>query len=62
MYNILSINRERNDTEKNPSTAPSLRDEIKRLPVVQVSGKVKGLDLIMGKENELRVSKSTIKV
>ncbi|XP_012232010.1 WD repeat-containing protein 3 [Linepithema humile] len=43
------------DAETNPSTAPSLRDEIKRLPVVQVSGKVKGLDLIMGKENELRL-------
>ncbi|KMQ87804.1 wd repeat-containing protein 3 [Lasius niger] len=46
---------EGNGTEKELSNAPSLRDEIKRLSVVQVSGKAKGLDLIMGKGNELRV-------
>ncbi|XP_012526680.1 WD repeat-containing protein 3 [Monomorium pharaonis] len=47
-------NKEENNTEELPS-APSLTDEIKRLPVVQVSGKVKGLDLIIGKGNELRL-------
>ncbi|XP_072756737.1 WD repeat-containing protein 3 [Anoplolepis gracilipes] len=46
---------ESNDTEKESSSAPSLRDEIKRLPVIGIMGKVKGLDLIMGKGNELRV-------
>ncbi|EZA47881.1 hypothetical protein DMN91_003248 [Ooceraea biroi] len=40
---------------KEVPNAPSLEDEIKRLSVVQVSGKVKGLDLIVGKENELRL-------
>ncbi|XP_050445481.1 WD repeat-containing protein 3 [Cataglyphis hispanica] len=44
-----------NDTEKELSNASSLRDEIKRLPVIQISGKAKGIDLIMGKGNELRV-------
>lgn len=38
------------------SKEPSLKDKIKRLSVVQFSGKVKGLDLILGKEDELRVS------
>ncbi|KAL0112869.1 hypothetical protein PUN28_012250 [Cardiocondyla obscurior] len=47
--------KEGNDAEKELSSAPALTDEILRLPVVQVSGKVKGLDLVIGKENELRV-------
>lgn len=54
--NSVIINREGKDTEKELSNAPSLRDEIKRLPVIQISGKAKGIDLIMGKGNELRVS------
>jgi len=52
----LFTNREGNDTEKELPKAPSLKDEIKRLPVVQVSGKAKGLDLVIGRGNELRVS------
>lgn len=61
---IIFFNRKENYTGEDPptETAPSLMDEIKRLPTVQVSGKVKGLNLIMGNENELRVSKSTIKM
>ncbi|KAH0946147.1 hypothetical protein HN011_001484 [Eciton burchellii] len=46
---------EGNDTEKKISNVPSLQDEIKRLPIIQVSSKVKGLDLIIGKGNELRL-------
>lgn len=55
---IIYINREGNDAEKELPTAPSLKDEIKRLPVIQVSGKAKGLDLVIGRGNELRVSNS----
>lgn len=47
--------KEGNDAEKELPNAPSLKDEIKRLPVVQVSGKAKGLDLVIGKGNELRL-------
>lgn len=57
---LCLINREGNDAEKELPTAPSLNDEIKRLPVVRVSGKAKGLDLVIGKGNELRVSNSII--
>lgn len=56
------VNREGNDAEKQLPDAPSLTDEIKRLPTFKVSAKVKGLDLIIGKGNELRVSSSTIKM
>ncbi|GAB1867885.1 WD repeat-containing protein 3 [Camponotus japonicus] len=45
---------EGNDTEE-LSNAPALRDEIKRLPIVQILGKPRGLDLVMGKGNELRI-------
>ncbi|XP_011691518.1 PREDICTED: WD repeat-containing protein 3 [Wasmannia auropunctata] len=47
--------KEGNDAEKELPNAPSLKDEIKRLPVVRVSGKAKGLDLVIGKGNELRL-------
>lgn len=53
---LCFTNREENNAEKQLPSAPSLKDEIKRLPVVQVSGKAKGLDLVIGKGNELRVS------
>ncbi|XP_014610354.1 PREDICTED: WD repeat-containing protein 3 [Polistes canadensis] len=33
----------------------TLRDEIKRLPHIKVSDKVKGLDMVMGKGGELRI-------
>ncbi|XP_020288110.1 WD repeat-containing protein 3 [Pseudomyrmex gracilis] len=46
---------EGDDAKKALSKEPSLKDKIKRLPVVQFSGKVKGLDLILGKGNELRL-------
>lgn len=45
---------EENNTEELPN-APALRDEIKRLPIVQILGKPRGFDLIMGKGNELRI-------
>ncbi|KYM96065.1 PREDICTED: WD repeat-containing protein 3 [Cyphomyrmex costatus] len=44
-----------NCAEKELPTAPSLKNEIKRLPIVRVSGKAKGLDLVIGRGNELRV-------
>lgn len=47
--------KEENNAEKELPSAPSLTDEIKRLSVVQVSGKVKGFDLVIGKGNELRL-------
>lgn len=50
------FNREGNNEEKQLPNAPSLTDEIKRLPTFKISSKVKGLDLIIGKGNELRVS------
>ncbi|XP_011643743.1 WD repeat-containing protein 3 isoform X1 [Pogonomyrmex barbatus] len=45
----------KNDAGKELSSAPSLIDEIKRLPIIHLSNKAKGLDLIIGKENELRL-------
>lgn len=38
-----------------PTMGPSLKDKIKRLPVVRVTGKAKGLDLIIGRGSELQV-------
>ncbi|KAG5332620.1 WDR3 protein, partial [Acromyrmex heyeri] len=47
--------KEGNAAEKELPTTPSLKDEIQRLPVIRVSGKAKGLDLVIGRGNELRV-------
>lgn len=55
IYISFLVVREGDDAKKALPNAPSLKDEIKRLPVVQLSGKVKGLDLILDKGNELRV-------
>jgi len=54
----LCYTREGNAVEKELPTTPSLKDEIQRLPVIRVSGKTKGLDLVIGRGNELRVSNS----
>lgn len=59
----FSVNREGSDTKIELPSVPSLRDEITHLPVVKVSAKkVKGLDLILGKGNELRVSITMIQI
>lgn len=60
IFFFFFIYRKENDAETEVPKVPSLEDEIKRLSVVQVSGQMKGLDLIMGKENELRVSNSLL--
>ncbi|XP_014476542.1 PREDICTED: WD repeat-containing protein 3 [Dinoponera quadriceps] len=51
----IKAQKEGNDAEKQLPDAPSLTDEIKRLSTFKVSSKVKGLDLIIGKGNELRI-------
>ncbi|XP_043500051.1 WD repeat-containing protein 3 [Polistes fuscatus] len=43
------------DTNTQFLNAVTLRDEIKRLPQIKVSHKVKGLDMVMGKGGELRI-------
>lgn len=48
--------RSESNAETNFSGVPTIKDEIIRLPVVKVSGKVKGLNMVMGREGELRVS------
>lgn len=60
-YTFL-INREGRDAEKELPDSPSLEDEIKRLPAFKISSKIKGLDLIIGKKNELRVSNNIVKL
>ncbi|KAG7200923.1 hypothetical protein KM043_003284 [Ampulex compressa] len=47
--------KEDNDAGPNSSNAPTLKDQVKRLPIFKVSGIAKGLDLIIGKGGELRV-------
>lgn len=49
------MDREDNDAGPNSSNAPTLKDQVKRLPIFKVSGIAKGLDLIIGKGGELRV-------
>ncbi|KOC59058.1 WD repeat-containing protein 3 [Habropoda laboriosa] len=44
-----------NSTETNFSKASTIKDEIIRLPVIKVSAKAKGLDMIMGRGSELRI-------
>ncbi|KZC12214.1 PREDICTED: WD repeat-containing protein 3 [Dufourea novaeangliae] len=43
------------NNEADLSGVPTIKDEIVRLPVVKVSAKAKGLNMIMGKGGELRV-------
>ncbi|XP_012276684.1 WD repeat-containing protein 3 [Orussus abietinus] len=50
--------KEENSVEVLPSNTPTLKDEIKRLPVIKVSNKAKDLDVIMGGGNELRICTS----
>ncbi|CAK9814890.1 WD repeat-containing protein 3 [Anthophora quadrimaculata] len=59
---IKRLQRERRKTEKsenstkiNFSEASTIKDEVIRLPIIKVSGKAKGLDLIMGRGGELRI-------
>ncbi|XP_043263029.1 WD repeat-containing protein 3 [Colletes gigas] len=44
-----------NNTEADFSGVPTIRDEIIRLPVIKVSAKAKGLNIVMGGGGELRV-------
>ncbi|CAK9807252.1 WD repeat-containing protein 3 [Anthophora plagiata] len=44
-----------NSTKTNFSEASTIKDEVIRLPNIKVSGKAKGLDLIMGRGGELRI-------
>lgn len=50
-------NRSGNDTEANYSVTPTIKDEFVRLPAIKVSAKAKGLDMVMGRGGELRVSR-----
>ncbi|XP_076183673.1 WD repeat-containing protein 3 isoform X2 [Ptiloglossa arizonensis] len=59
---VKRLRKERKKAEKSESNAetnfsgvPTIKDEIIRLPVVKVSGKVKGLNMVMGREGELRI-------
>lgn len=54
--NIYFLNRSGDTTETNLSGAPTVKDEIIRLPFIKISAKVKGLCLVMGRSGELRVS------
>ncbi|XP_011144866.1 WD repeat-containing protein 3 isoform X2 [Harpegnathos saltator] len=47
--------KEGKDAEKDLPTAPTMMDEIRRLSAFRISDKVKGIDLIIGKGNELRI-------
>ncbi|CAK9821652.1 WD repeat-containing protein 3 [Anthophora retusa] len=44
-----------NSTKTNFSETSTIKDEVIRLPIIKVSGKAKGLDLIMGRGGELRI-------
>ncbi|XP_053978447.1 WD repeat-containing protein 3 [Hylaeus volcanicus] len=41
--------------EPNFSGVPTIKDEMIRLPVIKVSAKAKGLNMVMGREGELRI-------
>lgn len=43
------------DTTIDSLNIPTLKDEIKRLPAIKASNKVKGIDMLMGKGDELRI-------
>lgn len=49
-------NRSGGSVEADLSGIPTIKDEIIRLSVIKVSGKAKGLDMVMGRGGELRVS------
>ena len=60
---VKRLRKERKKAEKSGgsvepdfSGVPTIKDEIIRLPVIKVSGKAKGLDMVMGREGELRIS------
>ncbi|XP_076646077.1 WD repeat-containing protein 3 [Halictus rubicundus] len=44
-----------NTTEANLSGVPTIKDEIIRLPAIEVSAKAKGLSMVMGRGGELRI-------
>ncbi|XP_012143534.1 WD repeat-containing protein 3 isoform X2 [Megachile rotundata] len=41
--------------EENVSKVPTIKDEIIRLPIIKISAKAKGLDMVMGRGGELRI-------
>ena len=43
------------NVEVNYSGTPTIKDEIIRLPIIKVSAKAKGLDMVMGRGGELRI-------